>query len=296
MILPSQTLGKMFNNVEIPANVRTLCPLLDCSWQYSSHPAIKKHIKIYHKEELNKSLEELQAIQLNHSTKLDPSSKINLFDTNNISTAQSNDTTNCDQDNYEFFNPVDHVKKRKSAKKYMLQRKTVQRLGSGKLQCPKCERQFSDWACLKMHYEYVHECIKGRCEFCGFEASKYDVGRHIQRNNSNERYKCNRCEYTSTMKRDVKLHYDARHNGEKHICEDCGLEYLTRFTLQKHMIIKHSGIFLQCDQCDYKMDGQLGTMKTHKRRMHGDSKFLCIHCPYIANKSDDMEKTQRNLA
>jgi KRAB domain-containing zinc finger protein len=97
------------------------------------------------------------------------------------------------------------------------------------------------------------------------------------------------------MKRDVKLHHEARHNGEKHICEDCGLEYLTRFTLQKHKIAKHSGIILQCDQCDYKMDGQQGTMKTHKRRMHGDSKFLCIHCPYIANKKDDMEKHKETL-
>ena len=73
----------MVNHVEIPANVGAPCPILDCSWQYTSHPALENHIKTYHKEELDKSLKELQAIQLSHLTKLDSSAEISLFDKNN---------------------------------------------------------------------------------------------------------------------------------------------------------------------------------------------------------------------
>ena len=145
------------SHIDIPSTVGPVCPVFHCSWQYTSHPALKHHIKMKHKDELDKS-----SFNLSHSTKLKQSFKIS-FDKNNYiinvndqspddgSAIESNNQKNKiashsnDQSNSEIPNSKDPIKKSKTAKEYMLER-YVKILEGGKLECPKCERQFSEWA------------------------------------------------------------------------------------------------------------------------------------------------------
>ena len=237
---------------------------------------------MYHKDEIdksssNKTTKPKQTFKITKSNRKTHVKNIVASSADHISEAESENPTNlitshsADKNKHDIFNTNDSIKKPKTSKEYMLERNNIQILESGKVQCPKCDRNFAEWAGLKKHYEYIHENITSTCEFCGYKASKTDVDKHVKRKHGSERYNCNQCEYTSTMKVDVRTHHDARHSGVKHMCEDCGSEYSSTFTLQKHKTTKHSGVLLQCNQCDYKMDGQLGTMKNHKRRMHESS-------------------------
>ena len=113
-----------------------------------------------HKDELDKS-----SFNLSHSTKLKQSFKIS-FDKNDYvinvndqsphdcSAIESNNPKNkiASQSTFEFPNSKDPIKKGKTAKEYMLERYDVKILESGKLECPKCERQLSEWAYLRKHF------------------------------------------------------------------------------------------------------------------------------------------------
>ena len=101
----------------------------------------------------------------------------------NISTAQSKNPKNCDEDNYEFSTLLIMSKKGKSSKKYMLQRKPVQRFESWKLHVQNVKDNYqmvnsgSAVSGLSVSYRRVSQC---RTEGFALQFVRFPLGSHSE--------------------------------------------------------------------------------------------------------------------
>ena len=93
-----------------------------------------------------------------------------------------------------------------------------------KYQCEKCNKEFAQKSCLKIHFEAVH---------------------------LHKKYKCNLCEKEYTQKADLKIHYSTFHEGVKDFkCDSCEKTFSLKRSLQSHISIIHEGKKdFKCDLC-----------------------------------------------
>ena len=310
--LPSENQKVMKYEVEISGTGRLVCPVFGCIMQCNSHPSLRNHIKRGHtkqsninplKQSVSPQLDQISTIDNNEQGDYDKyyeghsASVFIAGDQNSLHKIAELCTSTKYVEKIHGVSTNSDVNKKNvmTIKDSLLNKYDVQAFETKQTMCPKCEKVFSSWNTVRDHCEYVHDGITGTCEFCGYEASKRDVARHIKRKHSTDRNYCNQCDYSSSFKSDIKVHKDSRHSGVKHICEDCGLEYSSRYSLQMHKKAKHQGVYLQCDKCEYRIEGQVTTMIQHKRMMHESSKFLCIYCPYIADTKEQIEQHKDSL-
>ena len=95
-----------------------------------------------------------------------------------------------------------------------------------RFRCPDCDKKYTTYDKLKVHYSTIHEGNKHACEFC---------------------------DYVSNFKKHLIEHVKVKHEGVKYRCTECLIEFKRRRNLITHIKFKHHNIGgFTCPQCEYR--------------------------------------------
>ena len=94
-----------------------------------------------------------------------------------------------------------------------------------KLQCPQCNKLFSN---------------------------KQPLTRHIQTKHKGIIYTCKYCDYDNVRKDEVKTHIKVVHEGIMVSCGHCDKQYRRQTYLRQHIQTEHEKINYPCRECDFQ--------------------------------------------
>ena len=136
------------------------------------------------------------------------------------------------------------------------------------IQCPQCDKFFSNNSNLHKHIRTVHEGVKYACNECDFQATQQGHLRtHIQSVHEGVRYSCNQCDYQATKQSNLTQHIESKHEGVKYGCNKCDFQATQQGHLKTHIQSVHEGVKYPCNQCDYQAT-EKGSLTKHFKRKH----------------------------
>jgi KRAB domain-containing zinc finger protein len=180
-------------------------------------------------------------------------------------------------------------------------------MGFSKFKCETCERKFKSNSILRAHIRQVHGEKKFKCEYKGCEkifaflsdrkkhfdqvhlkikkfnfecdicSSKYPkklyLVDHIRSKHLNQKYDCNQCHSTFTMRHALSFHIKNIH--QDFICEFCDQRFNSKQSLDTHLKFDHMGFSkFKCETCERKFKSN-SILRAHIRQVHGEKKFKC---------------------
>ena len=186
---------------------------------------------------------------------------------NNENTAKATKATkmeHCVECKKDFANLRSHIR-------------NVHKVGSEKLDCPTCHKQFWGAHSLKNHMlchdENRLECPKcpgktfAKSTFVNHIREVHRVGKHIP---------CTvaECKVKFRKKGDMLRHIAIVHENKKELCTECGESFKN---LKYHQASVHQGLRYKCQDCDkeYKTEKML---KQHRENIHEMKRSICDIC------------------
>ena len=116
---------------------------------------------------------------------------------------------------------------------------------------------------------------------------------HAKSSHSLERpFKCNECDYSSTLSHTLKLHVQSKHTLERPFkCNECDYSATRKVCLKLHIQTKHTlEKPFKCNECDYSAT-QAGNLKSHVQAKHSLEKlFKCNECDYSTNQASTLKR------
>ena len=210
--------------------------------------------------------------------------------------------------------------------------KTKGKKADGKYVCDKCEYTSDNRICLKSHKEAIHLKIKHfRCSVCFYEKyRKNEIESHMkskhkgkqcrvliigcpicerkethgicvkqpQKNNhqngkTDGKYVCDKCEYTSDMRKNMRIHAEALHLKIKHFrCSVCFYEKYRKHEMESHMKSKHKDkqcrvLIIGCPICERNETHEICVKqppKNNHQNRKTDGEYGCDKCEYSCDK------------
>ena len=163
---------------------------------------------------------------------------------------------------------------------------SVHGMGGKKFNCESCHYATDFKVNLKNHTLTKHGAKEHICSDCGSAFSRYRTLRYHMNNvhtTNKERFKCNKCPYTSASKSNLKIHVDRVHEKKKnHVCVECGHAVLSKSDLRKHIKNVHAKIKNHmCRECGFAFARRF-SLHTHMESVHK----LTIH--YTSHDKEDV--------
>ena len=119
-----------------------------------------------------------------------------------------------------------------------------------------------------------------KCDECEYTTSlKISLTRHRREKHDIVQIKCDLCTFSGNRFA-VGDHIRNRHSDVKK-CKYC--DYRTRHNsmMLNHQRVKHEGIYFDCDECGSKLTSKQG-LKWHRDNKHRGVRFKCPKCDYMA--------------
>jgi uncharacterized C2H2 Zn-finger protein len=149
--------------------------------------------------------------------------------------------------------------------------------GNFYLECPKCDREFSEQRSLDQHYEAKHSMLQ--CPECDREFNEQrDLDQHYEAKHS--MLECPECDREFNEQRDLDQHYEAKHcesSEEEEVfeCYECDRQFNRQEDLERHNNAKHyesseeEEVF-ECSECDRQFNRQ-EDLERHNNAKHYES-------------------------
>ena len=102
----------------------------------------------------------------------------------------------------------------------------------------------------------------------------------IPKPDSNGRYNCDTCEYSSQDKHKFRVHKAVKHEGFSFKCSDCDKQYKDRAMLYNHIRSVHEGVWFECKQCNK----QFNNIKNYEQ--HRERTRKCKACEFFSCSID----------
>ena len=116
------------------------------------------------------------------------------------------------------------------------------------LQCPKCEKTFSDKYHIRRHMK-SHGTRKFVCDVCDRKfIEQCALKKHIKSVHLGNRFSCNHCNFVATTSLNVKLHLANVHNFTedfKFSCQHCDKKCVSKSGLTNHIKTMHENIKIE---------------------------------------------------
>ena len=114
-----------------------------------------------------------------------------------------------------------------------------------------------------------------------FKGKSFKVPRtEIPKPDSNGRYSCNTCEYSSQDKHKFRVHKAVKHEGFSFKCSDCDKQYKSRYLLYFHIKSVHDGEWFGCKLCKK----QFNNIKNYEQ--HRERTKKCKACDFCSCSID----------
>ena len=275
------------DSVQISPKENLLCPELGCGSEYTHRQSLMAHIKNVHQRSLkdNVGRENLLCPELgcqsDYTLRQSLMAHIKIV---HLKSLQENEEQQCNvcEEVLESTDELDaHVKS--------LHPKVP------RLNCPypECSDDFVKMAILLKHLKIDHVRLI-ECKVCGiFYKDVHNLKKHNSRKHSSQKFKCDQCEYRTSVMCNLRQHKDSKHDPTRYTCEFCGNDFSTASNLNVHMIQKHGkehkGQELMCSECDYKTISQPAKMKVHIEKKHNSVRFTCLHCELFFVNSQTLD-------
>ena len=101
------------------------------------------------------------------------------------------------------------------------------------------------------------------------------------------RYKCDRCEFETKVKKYLQVHTKRDHVFQ---CKQCEYSSKGRQLLKRHISVVHEGVKYNCDQCAYTV-----TSSKYLKRHMSDNVHNVQACSQCNELFDDPERLVRHL-
>ena len=99
------------------------------------------------------------------------------------------------------------------------------------------------------------------------EEEKYDTRINISNKNSDGKFACDKCEYSTNRSSHLKTHIKGKHEGVKFMCDKCERQFSVKSNLQAHQHSKHEGKIYSCGECHFET-GASAMLSQHKAKYH----------------------------
>ena len=93
-----------------------------------------------------------------------------------------------------------------------------------------------------------------------------------------KKYTCNMCILKFSSESKLKVHKQLKHvKAELYNCDKCEFTTRVKRSMESHVNSIHKGIKYECEECGHQST-QTTSLKAHKRTMHGIDLFKCQTC------------------
>jgi uncharacterized C2H2 Zn-finger protein len=148
--------------------------------------------------------------------------------------------------------------------------KHVQIHGEKTHECPECHKMFATKAYVKKHIDFKHvRTMRFQCEVCAMEFQlAHQLENHVRVHTGEKPFVCRFCDHAFAREANLIIH-ERIHTGDKpHACTVCSnVAFAQSGALKVHMRTHTGERPFQCTQCEYAAPTS-GTLKTHVERNH----------------------------
>ena len=146
---------------------------------------------------------------------------------------------------------------------------------NGKLQCIKCDKQYTMSSHVSRHYLRAHNDKDNSCSFCPYVAyDEYRLKEHINIKHSEKKFQCKCCGNGFQNELSYREHIMKVHNI---ICDKCKKSFVTDWQLGRHLTIDHKEAQYNCTHCNYASKDK-HSFRIHLSRMHLREDLKCKFC------------------
>jgi len=175
---------------------------------------------------------------------------------------------------------------------------------NARLECPLCQKNFTDSTVLKRHIQVLHEGIREivDCKVCGKQMNKGSLREHMFIH-TEATHQCPSCPRKFASKALVTRHHKYIHEDFKPFkCEICGKGFPKKFYLDTHSVVHTGEKPYTCDLCGNSYS-QKSHLKTHIKKVHEgvkmkkyeSRKFMCVECGKLFQRRALLEKHISNF-
>ena len=110
---------------------------------------------------------------------------------------------------------------------------------------------------------------KYKCNICAYSTKhNHSLSQHINAMHFQQKFPCNSCEFQATCRTNLSRHVKNVHRREDIVCISCN-KTIKLSSVAKHKWLFHSGVQTQhkCDLCPYQTI-HTGSLKRHKQNIH----------------------------
>ena len=128
--------------------------------------------------------------------------------------------------------------------------------------------------------------------------SNETIEKDIQNGKKSWRHPCHICDYATNWKSELVNHlfvHGVVHGvrGKRYKCAQCDKVFAQKETLNRHIGTKHPRSF-KCDQCTNGFKTR-NSLNNHIRSIHGEKRFSCTLCDFVANRKDTLKSHKENI-
>ena len=139
---------------------------------------------------------------------------------------------------------------------------------NGTRECPKCNKQFTNYQVMVNHLGSAHLNVKFPCNLCEYQGTTIGHLRtHIQIKHEGLILQCDKCEYQANRKDKLRNHIQSKHERIKFDCNMCAYQAPRKDKLKRHIQTIHEKITFICDSCDYQANRR-DKLNSHLKLMH----------------------------
>ena len=119
------------------------------------------------------------------------------------------------------------------------------------INCPDCEKQFSQKGTMRIHHKSVHQGVEYPCSQCDFKAKdKGYLKKHVKSQHEGQNNCCSQCDYKTNTKVKLMYHIQSIHEAIKYSCNHCDFKAVFQYNLKAHIKAKHEGVNYPCSNCN----------------------------------------------
>ena len=162
-----------------------------------------------------------------------------------------------------------------------------------------CKYAGATMANLKAHIRSMHDFQNWHmCSICDYKARrKFLLDAHLAKHSEEKPFKCDICDFTTTLQVYLHIHKKAVHSIDKpYKCKSCEKSFIKEQGLIRHIRTHTAEKPYKCDACPYKTAYNKGDVITHKMYKHSYEKPLkCQFCLYACVQLRELNRHVRRM-
>lgn len=157
------------------------------------------------------------------------------------------------------------------------------------IECPHCEKTFSQQLHLKQHIKIHIDKEKKKCKICSKKFVAARLERHILNvHKSQPQFECDLCERVFRTKNRIMVHMPTHLRYRPMICKVCNKGFIEKRYFEEHKLNHEKKNPFECAQCGSGYSRKT-SLNRHMKTAHSDERpFKCDECKYRGKTKDDL--------